>query len=689
MSGLFLGDQPLTLPGGWEVYVGADRVYPTLNMVALPLTYDEEDYAGTMTWVRQGNGPHVTPQGFEGDGYGAQMMSTTIPAWMQPASAVLTMHASVSFYPQQLKSTSEFVVCAGSTDAFSKLILCVRPDVSNSKISQLALRGGTGGTSYVEQLFSRSGWRYQGRNPDLSVGGYNARPQAIGFLDADTMLLTCHFQDTRSRIYKIRLSDFAVLGSFDSTDYPHVANMAKRSNGDWWFGLNNGRMGRVDLDTSFATGTLTLSAYSALPDSGAGAIEFVTVGGTEYLIVGQYLTAGTPYFWVFPASLLGNATIAAADRYKRFTGCPGGIQGCCMRSGKLLTSSLAAPGGSVGSLIGYIGRFDIVTAITSTVDGAALTSEQTLDAASAFTEDMAVHPTTNEVWTPIEGITSAGSDASGGGMTVWSSPLDGSLVENHYTCEYDGTGATVIRINNRAYDTMDGALAVDVACVTVGGPPDVGAGITNRYFTGFVRNLVLQDQPMTSSQYSAAVNGDYEPNSLAEYEFVLTNPGAESGTTTGWTNESGGIGVLEYPTNSATVPHSGTHFFSGGTSASTIARQRLDVLTQMGLVGADVDAGGLWAKVRWWQASFNSSEDPAGMGLRALNGSNASLSEAYSGIVWMPNSSGSYRPWYPRCFSADLPAGTRNLDALIKVTRTAGTNNDGWIDDVRVTVYKK
>lgn len=660
--------------------------------VALPLTYDETDANSVMTWVRQGSGPHVTPSGFEGDGYEARLKSTTIPSWMQPASAAMTMHASVSFYPQEIKSSSEFAVYLGQDDAspIAKLILSVVQDATNSKITQLALRGGTDatGATFAEKLLGRSGWKFQFRSPDLLINGFESRPQAALFLDANTLIVSAHFEDTVTRVWKINPATAEVLGSFDCTgDWVHIGLMARRSNGEVWVAGAAQKICKVDLDASFTAGTMQFSNVISHPTFQVGGIEFVTVSTTEYLVLVEYLTSGAPYFYVFPATVLAGTTLAATDRYKRFTGAALETQGCCIRSGKLITSSNASMGTGATERWGHVHQVDIITAISSTADEGAISGEDRWDYASKYSEDITVHPTTNDLWGGTEGITAVGSDD--GGLSFWSSPLDDSLVENHYTCEYDGAGTTTIKVNNRIYDTMPGTLVIDVACATVGGSPTATAGMTTGYFTGYVRNVVFQDTIMSTAQYNAAINGDHEPNNLTAYTFTLTNPGAESGNTTGWTAESGGIAALDHPGSTATTPHSGTWIFNGGSSATSINRQRLDVLAQTGLTGTQVDAGGIWAKARWWQANFNSIDDSGGMGLRALDATSTQLTEAYSGIAITPNSSGSYRPFYPRCFAADLASGTRHLDSLIKTVRSSGTNNDSYFDDISVTVYQQ
>ncbi len=39
-----------------------------LERLIFPLTYDEQDLDGLLTWSRTGSAPHVTPEGFEGMG---------------------------------------------------------------------------------------------------------------------------------------------------------------------------------------------------------------------------------------------------------------------------------------------------------------------------------------------------------------------------------------------------------------------------------------------------------------------------------------------------------------------------------------------------------------------------------------------------------------------------------------------
>ena len=158
--------------------------------------------------------------------------------------------------------------------------------------------------------------------------------------------------------------------------------------------------------------------------------------------------------------------------------------------------------------------------------------------------------------------------------------------------------------------------------------------------------------------------------------ITLTNPGAESGTT-GWTDELGGLGTrADTPS-----PHSGSAYFFGGAYAETRARQRVD-LVAAGASATSLDSGGCSAAVGWWQASYDGTNDPGACGLRFLDASLSVLSTSMATDSLVSPA----LTWSERSHSAAIPAGTRYMDVLIHATRAAGTNNDGYFDDITATV---
>lgn len=656
------------------------------HYVALPLTYRETDSAGAMTWGRQGAGPHVTPAGMEGDGYGARYTSTTIPAWMSPAAAPLTLHASATVEPIKLKGTPrDTLVFAGAdtSAANPKLELAVVADGRNPDWVYVALHGYT--TALQSIPLARPQWRYQGRFPVLAVGANAVRPQGVLFIDADTVLVSGHFSDTESRCYKVRVSDGAVLGafSFGTTTHRHIASFARNTVGDvWCVDYDTGRTLRVDLGASFTSGSAVITAeWDTSVLSRVSGLEFITVSGTEYVLIVEYATSGTPYLYVIPASLMADgAVFAIADRHKRFAI---GLrtQGQTIRDGHLYVAKNRNTA-SV-TLIGWIERYDaIATVIANTADGATLTPGANWAAPSAYPEDLAFHPTTGELWTLTEGWNSPGD--YDGWLGLWSSPLDGTPVENHYTASFNGAGTVSIQINGRDFDVRAWSLSPSVTALSIGGPPQAAPGMTAGFMSATVRNVILQDGALSADEYVAAVTGAHEPNTLAAIALTLSNPDAEAGNTAGWTSEIGALAVR----SSNPAPYGGGYYFSGGAAAQTIARQRLDLLAQTGLSAASIDAGGLWLKLRWRQSSYDSAQDPGAMGLRLLDGALASLAEQYAGIAYVPNNAANGADvWYPRSLPLVPPAGARHVDVLYRGDRTSGTNLDHYVDAINATLY--
>lgn len=658
--------------------------------VVLPLTYDEEDADAEMTWTRQGSSPHVTPEGFEGNGWNSRLKSTTIPVWMANANGRVTLHASVTLSPDSVMNTSGDTVVYMGPDSSGilpnpKLALRVLRDPDINRRNYLALQSFTSSLQTIP-LF-RPEWKFQGQFPALTSGGFQVRPQGLLFLDANTLVVSGHYQDNESRVYKIDLTDGSVLGefTFGTSTFRHVASFAKNAAGEvWCVDYETGRTLKIDLDASFTSGSaVVLANWNTSILNKVSGIEFITISGTEYVLLGEYATSGTPYLYVIPASqMVDGATFAVASRYKRF---PVGrnLQGVAIKDGHLWATKnwdLATV-----TRYGWLERFNnIETFISGQPDGTALSTilSYTHSGPSEYLEDIKFHPTTGEAWTMTEGWQAVGD--FGGFLGIWSSPANGSSVENHVTVHYTGLGEVETKLNNKPFHTSSWTPSLSVETVSVGGPPQATADLRNGFFKGYVRNVRFQNKEMTDTEYNDTVTGTFEPNSLTAYVITLTNPGAESGTT-GWTNEVGSLGTR----NSGPTPYEGSAYFFGGANAQTIARQRVDLLAATGLTGTQVDAGGIWAKLRWHQAAF-SDQDPAAMGLRMLNSTPTQISLTYGDLDFVPYGDNGVTPnWQRLALGVDIPSGGRFVDAVYRSDRNTGTNNDGYIDAISMIVYRR
>lgn len=676
-----------------KVYLGSALVWegtPTqLTSLIFPLTYDELDATNSLSLTRSGgSGPHVTPDGFEGDGYEARYTYAALPSFVN-AGGPLTLAATVAAPMVRNNSPRTDVVALtqNTVNGVHRVGLSVVTDTSGAATGAVALVVGAS-----QQILGRPGWRYERRVPVLSANGGTVKPQGLLCLDADTLLFSVHFSDTESRTYKMRLSDKAILGefTFGTSTYRHVAAFARRSNGEVWAGdYETGTLLQLDLDASFASGQASITkAIDCSAVRGFGAIEFATIAAQEYLLAGAYRTGSlSGYLYLYDVSLLAGASIGSNQEYRRYI-IGRRVQGIAMREGALLVSRNTKYSGSV---TGVIERFDLAGMVSSLATDAIVGGGTNLQyitgewvAPSSYPEDLAVHPTTGEVFTSSEGAYEVGD--FDGFLSLWSSDLSTFGATNHYAIEFDGNQTVSVKINNQLFGSLNWVLDTTAAVLAIGGPPQQAPGFASGYSWAKVSNVLLQDGALAPGQYDTLVNGGYESNALTAYEVPLTNPGAETGDTSGWTVESGGMAVR----SANPPPLSGAWYFSAGSFVQSVSRQRV-ALSTAGVPTAAVDNDEAWVKLRWGQSAY-SDQDPGGMGVRSLNGSNAAISTVYSPLAWTLGGGGAGGPWYwmPRSVAVSLPAGARSIDVLYNASgRTSGTNNDFYVDDVKAVVYSR
>lgn len=684
---------------GWATFIGMvnSATNAAVQRFSVPLTYDEESSDGAVSLTRLGATPWITPDGMRGDGVGARyrVAGADLPGYVKTdVFGPLTLHATVRAESWR-HATRDVIVSACEDDATAnpKLEIAVSQDIEYTDTADIVLRSYTG--SMQTKRLARIEWEYFRRFPELTKNGYAIRPQGLCFIDADTFLATAHFEEQFSMCYKIAVADGAILGSFKigpeaGISSAHVGSIAKRADGTYWFSENTSRiLYKVDLAASFAAGNMvSTGSYNVSVTVSASAIEFATIGGTEYLLIGEYLVSGTPYLYVIAgANVVDGGVFALAGRVKRFT-IQQRCQGISYQNNKLYFSvnRLTA---DVGTASGRIYYSDIDTAVASGADGSDLAVAYFWAAPSQYPEDIDFHPVSGKLWTSTEGLTAVGSD--NGFLAIWQRSLTeekaADYATNHVTAEYDGGGGVTVKINNQLFDVLAWTPTVTPQVLSIGAPPTASAGQTNGFFVGDVRNIVLQDQPMTAAQYAVAVDGTAdEANALTVYTVTVANPGAETGDATGWTVEVGGIAAK----NTSSREPWGTWYFDGGSHAQSISRQRFSIATVTGLTTADIDAaataGNLWARAGWQQRSFATGGDYGGMGLRMLNGAATQLDLQYSALIdTLPLAA----RWIPRSWPLRVPTSARSIDLILRADRLAGTNNDTYFDQIEFKIYKK
>jgi hypothetical protein len=188
---------------------------------------------------------------------------------------------------------------------------------------------------------------------------------------------------------------------------------------------------------------------------------------------------------------------------------------------------------------------------------------------------------------------------------------------------------------------------------------------------------------------------------------LIENPGAESGTSLGggsvaldsWAVLSGPAGAAGftgfswtfgagYPVYSDPGPEPpatrGANFFYGGTnSASSSGGQTITGSTSE--VQAAIDAGLVTYDLSGWLGGFASQDDNARLTLNFLDAISANLGSVVLGPV-LADDRGDVTALLFREATGPVPTGTRSLELILLMTRTAGSSNDGYADNLSLVL---
>ncbi|WP_051944221.1 alkaline phosphatase family protein [Streptacidiphilus rugosus] len=188
-------------------------------------------------------------------------------------------------------------------------------------------------------------------------------------------------------------------------------------------------------------------------------------------------------------------------------------------------------------------------------------------------------------------------------------------------------------------------------------------------------------------------------NSASAYPVPIVNPGAETGScqTTegtgtpaqGWTltsspqqvcyGASGGFPTAAQGPTAPAVP--GKAFFDGGDSASASMTQTVGVTAQ----SAQIAAGNLPYTLSAWLGGYSSQGDSAGLVATFLNAAGTSLGTATLAPVTAAQRGNATGLLY-RSVTGTVPVGTASVKFTVSFTRSAGTGDDGYADDIAMTL---
>lgn len=178
---------------------------------------------------------------------------------------------------------------------------------------------------------------------------------------------------------------------------------------------------------------------------------------------------------------------------------------------------------------------------------------------------------------------------------------------------------------------------------------------------------------LTTTQYLflaadiADALSDLEVNAL-----TITNPGAEVGAGTGWTNV---IGTLTR-TTSAPSPRTGTYSHRSGAGTDGTINEAYQDLTFSAGLDAGVDTGRTTIDLQWWQGRLNSTASPGRMSIEFFDAGSSSL-----GVIDTASQS-IHLAWELRSVSGLVPALTRTIRITMYGTVVSASISYAAFDDI-------
>lgn len=165
---------------------------------------------------------------------------------------------------------------------------------------------------------------------------------------------------------------------------------------------------------------------------------------------------------------------------------------------------------------------------------------------------------------------------------------------------------------------------------------------------------------------------------------LLVNPGAESGSISGWTvGGTSNPGVDNGSFDTGINPHTGSFDFYGHTGALGTLSQTVALVGNQGLTAAAIDAGLTTANVGFWEQGLSQGtpSDDGSVTLTFLDATSTALGSASTPEV--DSHSGA---WQSFAGGYAIPVGTRSIVYTMNFIRYNGSDNDSFLDDNSLTV---
>lgn len=241
---------------------------------------------------------------------------------------------------------------------------------------------------------------------------------------------------------------------------------------------------------------------------------------------------------------------------------------------------------------------------------------------------------------------------------------------------------------------LDEELGTAALCVDVAKGPLLEDTTERTYLTGLdAPRWTTLDLATSADNQGAALEGAYPyityllgvpaPTEAATLtlqidtpepgEIELVNPGAESGSTSGWTVRTGDLGVKVNGDVAGLDAEEGTHFFYGGNNASGDSTQTL-VLTDVGIIA-------LQSLTLTWQQATGVNGSQATVGIEFLDDGGIKIGEAFLDA----SAPSTALTWEPRTLTTQTLPDTNAIRLVQRYVNVGGAETDAYIDDIALS----
>jgi hypothetical protein len=170
-------------------------------------------------------------------------------------------------------------------------------------------------------------------------------------------------------------------------------------------------------------------------------------------------------------------------------------------------------------------------------------------------------------------------------------------------------------------------------------------------------------------------------------EAAAGSPDGTPVATPGWTStgEATAIqyGVSSFPAATDPGPSDrGMNFFVGGIEDATSS---LEQTVDVSAYATAIDGGKVTFNLSGWLGGFEDQEDNAVLTVTFQSASGSALGSGTIGPVTAEDRN-DVTEFVMEAATGAVPAGTRSVDVLLTMTRTDGSNNDGYADDLALTL---